>query len=208
MYRQVKQLDPSNFLLYANSVMLNLHYGIDEAGMGAIAGPAVICGVYANPAVLKGLKDSKSYTQNQREQLFPSVVGSVTGFEIFLITPEEIDRNGLYTAWRKKVAIAIQKLEERFGPNLSFIDGNRSVLPRIISIVDGDKKNSVVAAASIIAKVTRDRLMLLYSDEFPQYEFAKNKGYGTQQHILAIRQFGPCGLHRKSFLKKITGGQQ
>ena len=179
--------------------------GIDEAGRGPLAGP-----VYAAAVILplgleiEGLNDSKKLSEKKREQLFDIICEKAVDYSIGVATEKEIDEINILNATFLAMHRAVEGLKVR--PDYALIDGNQ--YPRIPfvteeTVVKGDAKSMSIAAASILAKVSRDRFMLDKTKEYPQYEFERHKGYGTKLHYEKIREFGPCPYHRASFLKKI-----
>lgn len=182
--------------------MIGSYVGIDEVGMGALAGPMLICAVIGNPRKLQGLKDSKKYSPEERKQILPVILSNCDYF-LSCANNNEIDKFGLYKCWR----LRIEALSEQFGNLPILLDGNRIFSGKnIFSLPKADETDPLVAAASIIAKVTRDEIMVHLSSSYPEYEFDKNKGYYSNHHIKALNQLGPCEIHRKSFLSKILGG--
>ena len=173
--------------------------GIDEAGRGPWAGPVVACAVVLNSKrIPKGINDSKKLIEARREALFDSIMqSSQVGIGIVSVT--EIDDINILQA----TFLAMQRALGQFvnHPDLALIDGNRSpkIKCKIQTIIAGDAKSLSIAAASIIAKVTRDRIMHALDETHPHYGFAKHKGYGTSAHVAALEKHGPCAEHRKSF---------
>lgn len=174
--------------------------GLDEAGRGPIAGPVVAAAVVLPPRKkLSGVNDSKKLSAEQREEIFPLIRQKAMAVGVGIVEVEEIDRLNILQASLKAMKLAVQNLP--LAPDFLLIDGSHCLnLPLAQrAIPQGDQKCQSIAAASIIAKVTRDRLMLAYHREYPQYNFARHKGYGTKEHLLAIRQYGCCPIHRQSF---------
>lgn len=179
--------------------------GIDEAGRGPLAGPVCAAAVVL-PCnfTMSGLDDSKKITAAKRDSLYDQLTGHA---EIYwttaIIDAPEIDKFNILIATHKAMALAAQQLQQKWGSeiDLYLIDGLPvSSFPFAQhSIVKGDSKSLSIAAASIIAKVTRDRIMLQYAQEFPQYGFQNHMGYGTKQHLTALANHGPCRIHRTSF---------
>jgi ribonuclease HII len=174
--------------------------GIDEAGRGPLAGP-VVAGATILPQKFSfpNLDDSKRLSPQKREHLFDAIYEQAISIGIGIVDPIEIDRINILQATLLSMRIAINNL--RPAPDYLLIDGTvqvKSPLPQKV-IKHGDRRCASIAAASIIAKVTRDRIMGLYHEEFPEYSFGKNKGYGTEEHRAAIRTFGHCWIHRKTF---------
>lgn len=172
--------------------------GIDEAGRGPWAGPVVAAAVVLNPDdIPAGLHDSKKLKEAQREALFAPIMASAR-VGIGIAEADRIDRDNILQATFWAMGQALSQLN---GVALALVDGNRApqLACRTQTIIKGDGKSLSIAAASIIAKVTRDRIMAAHDVSFPQYGFARHKGYGTAFHQQALKQHGPCPLHRKSF---------
>jgi ribonuclease HII len=174
--------------------------GVDEAGRGPLAGPVVAAAViFPKEFIIERVDDSKKCTVKQREELFPLIMAQAISVGVGIVDHEVIDRVNILQA----TILAMRKSLENMNvqPEYSIIDGNsfNHESRRFQNIIGGDSKSFTIAAASIIAKVTRDRLMCELDIRFPQYGFARHKGYGTRQHIEAIRTFGLCEVHRKSF---------
>ncbi len=174
--------------------------GVDEAGRGPLAGP-VVAGAVALPekGQWEGIDDSKKLAAPQRERAFALIMKRALGVGVGVVDVEEIDRLNILQASLKAMRLAVEKLP--FRPDFLFIDGLYLIdLPFLQeAIVKGDQRCLSIAAASIIAKVTRDRLMMAYHEKYPDYNFARNKGYGTQEHIQALQRNGCCPIHRQSF---------
>jgi ribonuclease HII len=174
--------------------------GVDEAGRGPLAGPVMAAAVILDDLhPIKGLADSKKLTALQRERLFDEIRGKALCFALAQASVQEIDELNILQATLLAMRRAVDGL--RLIPKLVLVDGNRlPVLPmRAEAIVQGDDKVAAISAASILAKVTRDRWCLELDHEHPAYGFAKHKGYGTAEHLAALQANGPCALHRKSF---------
>jgi ribonuclease HII len=174
--------------------------GLDEAGRGPLAGPVVAAAVILRGNEnLKGIDDSKKLSATQREEGFGLLREKAVAIGIGVVEVQEIDRLNILQASLKAMAIAVQNLSP--SPDLLLIDGIHPLAFPLAqrSIPKGDQRCLSIAAASIVAKVTRDRLMLAYHNKYPEYNFAKNKGYGTKEHFQAIRTYGCCPLHRQSF---------
>ena len=172
--------------------------GIDEAGRGPLAGPLTVAGVifpigYENPDIY----DSKSISEKKRNALFEQIQEDALWFEIIQVTPEEIDKHNIYRADQ----LAMEQIAIHSNAEVVLTDAMPLLIEgkEIIPLVKGDQKSISIAAASILAKVTRDRAMVEYDKEFPEYGFAKHKGYPTKQHMEALRTFGVTKIHRKSF---------
>ncbi len=177
--------------------------GVDEAGRGALAGPVVAAAVVLPPeSDLYGVNDSKRLTEAQREALFPRIVKSALAVGIGVGKPELIDSRNILNATLAMMARAIENL--RMEPAVVLVDGRDRVESRfrIIPVIGGDRKSLAVAAASIVAKVTRDRLMRRLHGRYPVYNFLENKGYGTPEHLEAIERHGMIPEHRKSYRLK------
>lgn len=177
--------------------------GVDEAGRGPLAGPVVAAAVIFPPSIeIPNIDDSKKLTQGERTALFDAVHAHATSIGIGIVEPETIDTMNILQASIHAMHRAIDRLA--ISPDILLVDGNRfhhTGVP-FETVVKGDARCFSIAAASIIAKVTRDRLMIEYDRTFPQYGFARHKGYPTPQHIEALRRFGPSAIHRRSFVVK------
>ncbi len=183
--------------------------GVDEAGRGPLAGPVCAAAVILPRGLdIPGLDDSKKLSDRRRRELYDVIVREAASFGIALVGQERIDEINILQATFRAMEEAVSKLSPQ--PELALVDGNREpALPMPCeTIVGGDGKCASIAAASILAKVTRDRLMEELDARYPQYGFAVHKGYGTRRHYEALRQYGPCPLHRRSFLKKFYARQQ
>lgn len=178
--------------------------GVDEAGRGPLAGPVVAaCCILPLDCMIDGINDSKKLSEPKREKLYCEITASAV-FKVSVIPQEVIDEINILRATKRAMAECIENMPEK--PELVLIDAvDIKVSVPIKSIIKGDAQSYNIAAASIIAKVTRDRLMRDYDNLYPQYGFAKNKGYGTKEHIEALKKCGPCPLHRKSFIKNFIG---
>ena len=178
--------------------------GVDEAGRGPLAGP-----VYAAAVILPrgleipGLNDSKKLTEKKREELFDVITEKALDYAIAFATVEEIEERNILGATMLAMNRAIAGLKTK--PDLALIDGNRNagIETPSLCVVKGDATCADIAAASILAKVSRDRVMLELAKEYPEYHFEQHKGYGTALHYAALREYGPSPVHRPSFLKKM-----
>lgn len=183
--------------------------GVDEAGRGPLAGPVVAAAViFDKKTIIKGVNDSKQLTEKQREFLFDQIITSALTYSVSVIEPGVIDEVNILNATLHAMKQSVDDLKIK--PDLVLVDGNRkfqSDIP-VITIVKGDSKSFSIAAASILAKVTRDRLMKKLAVQYPVYLWEQNKGYPTRQHREIIKNIGPSPLHRKSFLKNILTDQQ
>ena len=178
--------------------------GVDEAGRGPLAGPVCAAAVILPRGMeIPGLNDSKKLTEKKREALYDVICSSAVSYGIAFATVDEIEEVNILNAAMLAMNRAIEKLSVQ--PTLALIDGNRSSAIKIASrcVVKGDAKCADIAAASVLAKVTRDRYMLEMAEKYPQYKFEKHKGYGTKDHYAALREYGPCEIHRPSFLRKM-----
>ena len=176
--------------------------GIDEAGRGPLSGPVVAAACVLEPGTeIPGLNDSKKLTPKKRDLLYDLVIERATDIAVGFATPEEVDSINILNATMLAMRRAIAALKEP--ADYALVDGNciRDYPIPARAIIKGDSLSMSVAAASILAKVTRDRLCLEDDRQYPMYGFAKHKGYGTAEHIAALRTYGPCPIHRKTFLK-------
>ena len=180
--------------------------GVDEAGRGPLAGP-VVAGAVILPkdCTILYLNDSKKLSEKRREELFLEIREKAVSYSVGIVGPERIDEINILQATYEAMRQAVSGLG--VVPDLLLNDA--VTIPELaipqVPIIKGDAKSVSIAAASILAKVTRDHLMEEYDRQFPQYGFAKHKGYGTAAHVAALREFGPCPIHRRSFLKNILG---
>ena len=178
--------------------------GVDEAGRGPLAGPvcAASC-ILPRNLEIPGLNDSKKLSPQKREALYDVIIKSAVSYGIAFATVEEIESLNILNATFLAMNRALSQLSPQ--PALALIDGNRNSGISIPSrcVVKGDSLCADIAAASVLAKVTRDRYMLTMAEQYPEYGFEKHKGYGTAQHYAALRQFGPSPIHRPSFLRKM-----
>ena len=177
--------------------------GVDEAGRGPLAGPVCAAAVILPPeAEIPGLNDSKKLTDKKRRALYDVIVEQALSWSVALVDESTIDEINILQATFRAMEQAVAGLTAE--PDLVLVDGNREPpLPmKTQCIVGGDGKSASIAAASILAKVTRDRLMEELDGQYPQYGFAVHKGYGTKRHYEALRTYGPCPIHRRTFLKK------
>ncbi|RDI97894.1 ribonuclease HII [Dyella solisilvae] len=175
--------------------------GVDEAGRGPLAGPVAVAAVILDPArPIVGLNDSKKLSEARREALYPQIIEQALAHCVVMVTAEEIDRINIYQATMAGMCRALAGLATT--PHEALIDGN--ALPRDLpcagrAIIGGDALEPAISAASILAKVTRDRWMVALDSEHPGYGFAVHKGYGTPAHLEALKRLGPCPHHRRSF---------
>ena len=183
---------------------IKLIAGTDEAGRGPLAGPVVAAAViFDEDTFIDGVNDSKKLNEKKLTELYPIIIEKCLSYGISILSNTAIDQMNILQASLHAMKSAVNKLHIK--PDLILIDGNKSFAHEIptITIVKGDSKSFAIAAASIIAKVTRDNIMKRLSHKYSQYFWEKNKGYPTKQHINAIKVFGATALHRKSFLKNI-----
>lgn len=183
--------------------------GVDEAGRGPLAGPVVAAAVIFDEAtIIPKINDSKKLSEKVREELYDLIINKATSYGIGIIDQNEIDEINILQATLKAMQVAVSGLKTT--PDLILIDGNNSFKTQTPTktIIKGDAKSFSIAAASILAKVTRDRIMREASIKHPEYLWYKNKGYGTREHIEAIKKHGITKLHRNSFLHKILEHQE
>ena len=180
--------------------------GVDEAGRGPLAGPVCAAAVILPPHLeLPGLDDSKKLTDKRRRELFPLIKEQALAYGIGFASHQEIDEINILQATFLAMQRAIDQLQGK--ADFALIDGNREKdfgLP-VMTVVKGDSRSANIAAASILAKVTRDDIMEQMAQQYPQYGFEIHKGYGTKAHYEALRTYGPSGIHRMTFLKKFYG---
>ena len=177
--------------------------GVDEAGRGPLAGPVCAAAVILPRGLeIDGLNDSKKLTEKKREALYDPIREQAIAYGVAYASVEEIEELNILNATFLAMNRAIEQLSP--APELALIDGNRNTGIRVSSrcIVKGDAKCADIAAASVLAKVTRDRYMMEMAEKYPQYHFEQHKGYGTKLHYDTIREYGPSPIHRMSFLKK------
>lgn len=183
---------------------LSIIAGIDEAGRGPLAGP-VVAGVVVLPKgmLIEGVNDSKKVSEEKREKLYDVIVKEAISWGVGIVDNNNIDEINILNAAKLAMKIAVEQLKPI--PEVLLIDAEKIDMPEIAqeSIIKGDAKSHSIAAASIIAKVTRDRMMKEYDEKYPYYGFAKHKGYGTAEHIQAIKKYGLCEIHRRSFTKNL-----
>lgn len=177
--------------------------GIDEAGRGPLAGPVVVGAVILpEESFIEGVNDSKKISEKKREKLYEQIIEEAITYSVGIVDQKTIDEINILNATKLGVKIALEGLKQK--PEIIMVDALNNIdtlgTP-YISVIKGDAKNYCIAAASIIAKVTRDRIMRQWDEVYPIYGFAKHKGYGTAEHIRVIKENGPCMLHRKTFIK-------
>lgn len=179
----------------------NFICGIDEAGRGPLAGPVVVASVIM-PAdsMIEGVNDSKKVSEKKREKIYDQIIEEAISYGVGIIGQDEIDEINILNATKKGLTMSLQELTQK--PDLILVDALTHIDTLGIpydSIIKGDAKCYSISAASIIAKVTRDRIMREWDKVYPEYGFEKHKGYGTATHIAAIKEYGLCPIHRKSF---------
>ncbi|MDA3861812.1 MAG: ribonuclease HII [Melioribacteraceae bacterium] len=183
--------------------------GVDEAGRGPLAGPVVAAvTIFDVNTIIPKINDSKKLSEKIREELYDEIISQAISYGIGIVHQKEIDEINILQATLKAMQLAVAELKTT--PDLILIDGNKAFNSNIPTqtIVKGDSKSFSIAAASILAKVTRDRIMVAESKKHPEYLWSKNKGYGTKEHIQAIKKHGATKLHRKSFLRNILEHQE
>ena len=178
--------------------------GVDEVGRGPLCGP-VVAGAVILPknCDILYINDSKKLSEKMRDVLYDEISKKAVAWSVGIVSPERIDEINILQATYEAMRMAIENLKVQ--PDILFNDA--VTIPGVdimqVPIVKGDAKSQSIAAASIMAKVTRDRMMQAYDEAYPMYGFARNKGYGTKEHMNALREYGPCPIHRKTFIKKI-----
>lgn len=174
--------------------------GIDEAGRGPLAGPVVVAGVIMPlDDIIEGINDSKKLSEKKREILFEQIMQKAIDVQVAVIDNEQIDQINILAATKQGMLQCINGFEKVDHVLIDAVKLDTNV--PTTSIIHGDALSYSIAAASIVAKVTRDRMMLDFDKQYPQYNFAKHKGYGTKEHISLLREYGPCPIHRKTFIK-------
>ena len=209
--KEIKKIEEELYLKGTTSIA-----GIDEAGRGPLAGPVVVaCVVMPRDSMIEGVNDSKKVSEKKREKLYEEIIKEAIDYGVGIISQEEIDRINILNATKEGLTNAIKELEKDLQqknrefekPEIILVDALTKIDTDHIpykSIIKGDAKSYSIAAASIIAKVTRDRIMRQWAEVYPMYGFEKHKGYGTAMHISAIKEYGLCPLHRRSFVKNIV----
>ena len=198
-----------DWLLYENEAKskgYNVICGVDEAGRGPLAGPVFAAAVILPEGhIIEGVNDSKKLSEKKRDLLFDKIIDECVCYSIGTASEREIDEINILQATFLAMKRAVDGLEIK--PDLALVDGNQipPVNADVLTIVKGDGKSASIAAASIIAKVSRDRYMIELAKQYPQYEFERHKGYGTTLHYEKIAEHGICEAHRKTFLKKLLG---
>ena len=209
--KEIKKIEEEIYLKGAQSIA-----GIDEAGRGPLAGPVVVaCVVMPRDSMIEGVNDSKKVSEKKREKLYDEIIQEAIAYGVGIISQEEIDKINILNEKKEGLTLAIKEMEKDLKekqrgfekPEIILVDALTKIDTDHIpyrSIIKGDAKSYSIAAASIIAKVTRDRIMREWDEVYPMYGFAKHKGYGTASHIAAIKEYGLCPLHRRSFVKNIV----
>ena len=182
--------------------------GVDEAGRGPLAGPVCVASVIMpldEDKIIDGINDSKKLTEKKRDELFDKIINTAISYNIQFVDEKVIDEINILNATKKGMSFCINNLSTK--PDVVLVDAVKGLETDIecVSIIKGDAKSYSIAAASILAKVSRDRLMLDYDKKYPEYGFAKHKGYGTKAHIEALKKYGKCEIHRESFIKNFVG---
>ena len=197
---ELKEIDKSYFKKGYNYIC-----GIDEAGRGPLAGPVVVAAVIMpKDSMIEGVNDSKKVSEKKREKLYELIIEEAISYSVGIVDQNEIDRINILNATKAGLTEAVRTLKVK--PELILVDALTNIDTCGVpyqSIIKGDAKSYSIAAASIIAKVTRDRIMREWDKVYPQYGFERHKGYGTAAHISAIKENGLCPLHRLSFVKNI-----
>lgn len=209
--QRLKEIQKIEKELYAKGVKSIC--GIDEAGRGPLAGPVVVASVIMpQDSMIEGVNDSKKVSEKKREVLYEKIIEEAVAYGVGIIDQNEIDKVNILNATKEGLTTSIQELERDLKeknrgfdkPEIILVDALTKIDTDGISyrsIIKGDAKSYAIAAASIIAKVTRDRIMRQWDEVYPEYGFEKHKGYGTAVHIQAIKEHGICPLHRKTFVK-------
>ncbi len=178
--------------------------GMDEAGRGPLAGPVVAaCVIMPRDTLIEGVNDSKKLSPKKRELLYDRIIQSAIAWGVGVVSHEDIDRYNILEA--AKMAFVQAYVKMHMTPDGVLVDAVKGLdIPvRTVAIIKGDQKSYTIAAASIVAKVYRDRLMVQYDSEYPEYSFCRHKGYCTEEHVEAIKIHGPCPIHRRTFLRNI-----
>ena len=199
---KIDRLAHAQMLLAHDQQFVGVVAGIDEVGRGPLAGNVVTaCVVMPNEPVLPWIDDSKKLSESRREKVFQEIMDVALYVGIGQVSPEEIDRINILEATKK----AMRDAAAQVPADIFLIDAvtGLGLNGREVPIIKGDATSYAIAAASIVAKVTRDRQMLELDKQYPEYGFARNKGYGTAEHVAALKAFGPCPVHRRTFIRNI-----
>lgn len=210
MKESEKRIERTKSLVEFDKKMLDRYgvfCGIDEAGRGPLAGPVVVASCIMpldDDKILYGIDDSKKLTENQREELFEKIKQTAIDFHIQEIDENTIDQINILEATKLGMKKCVENLKSK--PKMVLVDAVKNLDTDIlqVAIIKGDATSYSIAAASILAKVYRDKLMKKLAEEYPEYNFAKHKGYGTKEHIELLKKFGPSKIHRKSFIKNFV----
>lgn len=191
--------------IYNKNSTINYICGIDEAGRGPLAGPVVVASaIMPRNSMIEGVNDSKKVSEKKREELFEKIINEAISYGIGIVDHKEIDEINILNATKQGLTMSLKELKVK--PELILVDALKQIdtlgIP-YTSIIKGDALCYSISCASIIAKVTRDRIMRQWDEIYPMYGFEKHKGYGTAMHIQAIKEYGPCPIHRRSFIKNI-----
>lgn len=205
-----KEIERLNLLKAEEMSLYNdkIHYicGIDEAGRGPLAGPVVVGAVILpKDSFIEGVNDSKKISEKKREKIYEQIIEEAIAYGVGIVDQKTIDEINILNATKLGLKMAIENLKVR--PDIILVDALQNMDTCGIpykSVIKGDAKNYCIAAASIIAKVTRDRIMQEWDEVYPEYGFSKHKGYGTAAHIKVIKEKGPCIIHRKTFIKNFV----
>lgn len=206
MKKQEVFVDWHKFENEAREMGYKIICGIDEAGRGPLAGPVCAAAVILPPNHnIEGLNDSKKLTEKKREALYDVIKNEAVAYSIAMASEKEIDEINILQATYLAMRRAVSTLSVE--PDFVLVDGNRDPILGIDTktVVKGDALSASIAAASVLAKVTRDRYMLEISEKYPEYQFPKHKGYGTKLHYEMLEKYGISDIHRRTFLKKLTG---
>ena len=198
--QKLKQIEEN---IYSNNANINYICGIDEAGRGPLAGPVVVASVIMpKDSAIEGVNDSKKISEKKREELYDKITEEAISYGVGIIDHEQIDKLNILNATKLGLTTSLQELKIK--PNLILVDALNKIDTLGIeykSIIKGDALCYSISCASIIAKVTRDRIMRQWDEVYPMYGFINHKGYGTASHIQAIKEYGLCTIHRRSFTK-------
>ena len=201
---RLNKLKEDELKLYSDKIQYIC--GIDEAGRGPLAGPVVVGAVILpKDSFIEGVNDSKKISEKKREKVYEQIIENAISYSVGIVDEEGIDEINILNATKLALTTAIKGLEVK--PDLILVDALNNIDTCGIpykSIIKGDANEYSIAAASIIAKVTRDRIMQQWDEIYPEYGFAKHKGYGTAAHIQVIKEKGPCKIHRRTFIKNFT----
>lgn len=184
--------------------------GMDEAGRGPLAGPVVVACVImplGKDDIIEGVNDSKKLSEKKREILFEKIIQKAICYSVFAVDHKTIDEINILQATKRGMCECVKKLSQK--PDIVLVDAvsNLDIDCEMLPIIHGDALSYSIACASIVAKVTRDHLMLEFDKLYPQYNFKKHKGYGTAEHIRLLKEFGKCPIHRDTFIKNFVGAK-